>query len=105
MQSDSFVSAGGFAKSLKSLALQNFNSRDLYISLCAIYLLPNALAIILFCFPLIKRQLEMSNWRIVRFSLWWSQVIEFLGTLSDCCATDYTLYLFNLISVFLPSNF
>jgi len=39
-----------------------------------VYLSPNMLAAILFLFPFVRRFLEMSNYRVVRLMLWWSQV-------------------------------
>lgn len=46
----------------------------LYIMAVAVYLLPNLLAGILFIFPMLRRWIENSDWHIIRFLLWWSQV-------------------------------
>lgn len=46
----------------------------LYIMAVAVYLLPNLLAAVLFLFPLLRRWIENSDWHIIRFLLWWSQV-------------------------------
>lgn len=46
----------------------------LYIIVVAIYLLPNLLAAALFIFPMLRRWIENSDWHIIRFLLWWSQV-------------------------------
>ncbi|CAB4278533.1 unnamed protein product [Prunus armeniaca] len=51
----------------------------LYIMAVAVYLLPNLLAAVLFLFPLLRRWIENSDWHIIRFLLWWSQVYPFLG--------------------------
>ncbi|KAF8404369.1 hypothetical protein HHK36_009252 [Tetracentron sinense] len=46
----------------------------LYIMAVVIYLLPNLLAGVLFIFPMLRRWIENSDWHIIRFLLWWSQV-------------------------------
>ena len=46
----------------------------LYIMAVAIYLLPNLLSAALFIFPMLRRWIENSDWHIIRFLLWWSQV-------------------------------
>lgn len=49
----------------------------LYIMAVAVYLLPNLLAAALFIFPMLRRWIENSDWHIIRFLLWWSQVFVF----------------------------
>ncbi|XP_060675092.1 callose synthase 5 [Ziziphus jujuba] len=51
----------------------------LYIFAVIIYLLPNLLAAVLFCFPMLRRWIENSDWHIVRFLLWWSQPRIYVG--------------------------
>ncbi|KAH7520841.1 hypothetical protein FEM48_Zijuj08G0188700 [Ziziphus jujuba var. spinosa] len=51
----------------------------LYIFGVLVYLLPNLLAAILFCFPMLWRSIENSDWHIVRFLLWWSQPRIYVG--------------------------
>jgi len=46
----------------------------LYIMAVAIYLLPNLLTAALFIFTMLRRWIENSDWHIIRFLLWWSQV-------------------------------
>ncbi|KAL3617345.1 Callose synthase 5 [Castilleja foliolosa] len=46
----------------------------LYIMVVAIYLLPNLLAAVFFIFPMLRRWIENSDWLIIRFLLWWSQM-------------------------------
>ncbi|KAF6176469.1 hypothetical protein GIB67_033947 [Kingdonia uniflora] len=46
----------------------------LYIMAVVLYLLPNILAAVLFIFPMLRRWIENSDWHIIRFLLWWSQV-------------------------------
>lgn len=46
----------------------------LYLMAVALYLLPNILAAVFFIFPMLRRWIENSDWHIVRFLLWWSQV-------------------------------
>ncbi|KAK9291487.1 hypothetical protein L1049_019435 [Liquidambar formosana] len=52
----------------------------LYIVAVAFYLLPNLLAAVLFIFPMLRRWIENSDWHIIRFLLWWSQVIMVINT-------------------------
>lgn len=47
---------------------------QLYILVVALYMLPNILAAALFIFPMFRRWIENSDWLIIRFLLWWSQV-------------------------------
>lgn len=47
----------------------------LYILAVSVYLLPNLLVAALFIFPMLRRWIENSDWHIIRFLLWWSQVI------------------------------
>ncbi|KAJ4825933.1 Callose synthase 5 [Turnera subulata] len=46
----------------------------LYIFAVLVYMLPNVLAAVLFIFPMLRRWIENSDWLIIRFLLWWSQV-------------------------------
>jgi callose synthase len=48
---------------------------QLYLFAVALYLLPNILTAALFVFPMFRRWIENSDWLIIRFLLWWSQVI------------------------------
>ncbi|KAJ0711632.1 putative 1,3-beta-glucan synthase [Helianthus annuus] len=50
---------------------------SLYLMAVALYLLPNLLSAALFIFPMLRRWIENSDWLIVRFLLWWSQVLTF----------------------------
>lgn len=49
----------------------------LYLMAVCLYLLPNLLAAALFIFPMLRRWIENSDWLIIRFLLWWSQVCPF----------------------------
>lgn len=62
----------------------------LYIIVVAIYLLPNLLAAALFIFPMLRRWIENSDWHIIRFLLWWSQV-PFLPPSSPWISFEYTI--------------
>lgn len=64
----------GLIKNVQNVLGSSWKNPSLYITAVAIYLLPNALAAVLFVFPLMRRWIENSNWRIVRLLLWWSQV-------------------------------
>lgn len=47
---------------------------QLYLFAVALYLLPNILAAALFVFPMFRRWIENSDFILIRFLLWWSQV-------------------------------
>jgi len=64
----------GFAQSIQSWFGSNSHSPSMFILAVVVYLSPNMLAAILFLFPLIRRFLERSNYRIVMLMMWWSQV-------------------------------
>lgn len=63
-----------FAQAIKNLFGNNSSSPSLFILAVVIYLSPNMLAAVLFLFPLIRRFLERSNYKIVMLMMWWSQV-------------------------------
>ncbi|CDY45388.1 BnaC06g42430D [Brassica napus] len=46
----------------------------LHILAVALCLLPNVLTAIMFIFPMLRRWIENSDWKIIRLHVWWSQV-------------------------------
>uniref|UniRef100_A0A803KX00 1,3-beta-glucan synthase n=1 Tax=Chenopodium quinoa TaxID=63459 RepID=A0A803KX00_CHEQI len=46
----------------------------LYIMAVVLYCLPNILSAALFLFPMLRRFIENSDWLIIRFLMWWSQI-------------------------------
>lgn len=75
MASEKFRDVLSFLNTLRGIP-------PLYIMAVALYLLPNLLAAILFIFPMLRRWIENSDWHIIRFLLWWSQVDMLLNSLS-----------------------
>lgn len=73
----------------------------LYIMAVAIYLLPNLLTAALFIFPMLRRWIENSDWHIIRFLLWWSQVFM----LPALFITLYSCIYYIIFHLFLPKNF
>ncbi|CAM8991651.1 unnamed protein product [Rhodiola kirilowii] len=57
----------------------DWRSQSFYSYCVAIYLIPNVVAAVLFLFPLIRRTLEKSNWRIVTVLMWWAQPKLYVG--------------------------
>ncbi|KAG9447571.1 hypothetical protein H6P81_013699 [Aristolochia fimbriata] len=57
----------------------NWENRSLFSFAIALYMLPNILAAFLFLFPLLRRHMERSNWRIVVLFMWWAQPKLFIG--------------------------
>lgn len=45
-----------------------------YMVAVAIYLMTNAVEIVLFFVPLVNKYIEISNWRIIKILSWWTQV-------------------------------
>ncbi|PPD93376.1 hypothetical protein GOBAR_DD09688 [Gossypium barbadense] len=56
----------------------NMQNQSLYNYLIVLYLIPDLLATVLFVLPLLRKKLELSNWRIVTLVMWWNQNIESL---------------------------
>lgn len=71
----SFKGAPEGLKELLSFFKQIKGIPALYMLAVALYMLPNLLAAALFLFPMLRRWIENSDWHIIRFFLWWSQVI------------------------------
>lgn len=66
----------GLAKTIQSWIGNRQSAPSLYILAVVIYLSPNMLAALLFLFPFIRRFLEGSDYRIITFMMWWSQVCK-----------------------------
>ena len=64
----------GFARTIKSWFGSAMHSPSLFIIAVVFYLAPNMLAGVFFLFPMLRRFLERSNYRIVMLMMWWSQV-------------------------------
>eukprot|EP00249_Psilotum_nudum_P020969 c27917_g2_i1 orf=518-4456(+) len=69
----------GLIGTVKGWLGHRWKSPSLYVSAVVIYLIPNALGIILFLLPMLRRWIEQSNWRIVQLLLWWSQPPLFIA--------------------------
>ncbi|KAK1390765.1 1,3-beta-glucan synthase [Heracleum sosnowskyi] len=69
----------GLAQTIKSWLGNGSNSPTLFILAVVVYLSPNMLAGILFLFPIFRRFLERSNYRIVMLMMWWSQPRLYVG--------------------------
>ncbi|PPS17329.1 hypothetical protein GOBAR_AA03240 [Gossypium barbadense] len=52
----------------------DMQNQSLYNYLIVLYLIPDLLATVLFVLPLLRKKLELSNWRIVTLVMWWNQV-------------------------------
>ncbi|XP_059624463.1 callose synthase 5 [Cornus florida] len=80
----------------------------LYITVVALYLLPNLLAAVLFVFPMLRRWIENSDWHIIRFLLWWSQPRIYVGRgmhESQFSLVKYTLFWVVLVCCKLAFSF
>ncbi|XP_039009301.1 LOW QUALITY PROTEIN: callose synthase 7-like [Hibiscus syriacus] len=57
----------------------NMQNHLLYNYVVVLYLVPDLLATILFALPLLRKKLELSNWRIVTLAMWWNQPKLYVG--------------------------
>ncbi|CAJ1974879.1 unnamed protein product [Sphenostylis stenocarpa] len=79
----SFNDAPNFMKDLLSFLHRIKGIPPLYMFAVAVYLLPNLLAAVLFLFPMLRRWIENSDWHVVRFFLWWSQIKPLIQPTKD----------------------
>ncbi|KAM3349450.1 hypothetical protein ACQJBY_022442 [Aegilops geniculata] len=73
----------------------NFQSQSIYNFAVALYMLPNIFSALFFIFLPMRRALERSNSRIVRFLLWWTQPKLYVarGMYEDTCSLlKYTIF-------------
>ncbi|XP_022896502.1 callose synthase 1-like [Olea europaea var. sylvestris] len=75
----SWKNPSGFAQAIKNWFGNGDGSPSLFIIAVLIYLSPNMLSALLFLFPFIRRSLERSDYKIVRFMMWWSQPRLYVG--------------------------
>ncbi|XVF20923.1 hypothetical protein REPUB_Repub12eG0045600 [Reevesia pubescens] len=86
----------GYSTSLKNpTALLKFLNRwagdshnqPLYNYLIVLYLIPDVLAVILFLLPPLREKMELSDWRVINFVMWWAQVYNILDVGAKCQAS------------------
>jgi callose synthase len=73
----------GLIKDIQNWLGKGWENSYLYVAAVVLYLVPNVIGGFFFLFPMLRRWIESSNWRIVRFLLWWSQV---------CSSVPFTLF-------------
>ncbi|CAA7402084.1 unnamed protein product [Spirodela intermedia] len=59
--------------------LGNLRNQTFFSFAVALYLIPNIVSALLFLLPRLQRKMELSNWRIVIFFLWWSRPKLYVG--------------------------
>ncbi|XP_048231950.1 callose synthase 1 isoform X2 [Ricinus communis] len=69
----------GFGQTIKKWFGNSASSPSLFILAILIYLSPNILSALLFLFPMVRRLLERSNYKIVMLVMWWSQPRLYVG--------------------------
>ncbi|KAI3697348.1 hypothetical protein L6452_30307 [Arctium lappa] len=69
----------GLGETMKNWFGNGSSSPSLFILAIVVYLSPNMLTALLFLLPFIRRRLEKSDYRIVRFIMWWSQLPLYVG--------------------------
>ncbi|KAG9150701.1 hypothetical protein Leryth_008156 [Lithospermum erythrorhizon] len=75
----SWKNPSGFGQTIKNWFGNSPSSPSLFIFAILGYLSPNMLSASLFLFPIIRRYLERSDYRIVRLMMWWSQPRLYVG--------------------------
>ncbi|KAG2399383.1 Callose synthase [Vigna angularis] len=88
----SFKDAPNFMKDMLSFLHSIKGIPPLYMFAVAVYLLPNLLAAVLFLFPMLRRWIENSDWHIVRFLLWWSQIKPLVQPTKDIMSIRHVDY-------------
>jgi hypothetical protein len=75
----------GLIKDIQGWLGKSWENSYLYVAAVVVYLVPNIVGGLFFLFPMLRRWIESSNWRIVRSLMWWSQVcFLFFCTFSFC---------------------
>ncbi|KAH9558677.1 hypothetical protein CY35_06G019800 [Sphagnum magellanicum] len=69
----------GLIKDIQNWLGKGWENSYLYVAAVVLYLVPNVIGGFFFLFPMLRRWIESSNWRIVRFLLWWSQPRLYIG--------------------------
>ncbi|KAK3036584.1 hypothetical protein RJ639_031201, partial [Escallonia herrerae] len=75
----SWKNPSGFSQTIRSWFGQSGSSPSLFILAVLIYLSPNMLSALLFLFPLIRRNLERSDYKVAALIMWWSQPRLYVG--------------------------
>ncbi|KAK9056069.1 hypothetical protein SSX86_027156 [Deinandra increscens subsp. villosa] len=75
----SWNNPSGFEETIKNWFGNGSSSPSLFIIAVITYLSPNILSGLLFLLPFIRRNLERSDYKIVRFMMWWSQLPLYVG--------------------------
>ncbi|KAL7158229.1 hypothetical protein ABFS83_02G128600 [Erythranthe nasuta] len=104
----SWKNPSGFAQTIKNWFGNSKGSPSLFIIAVLIYLSPNMLSAVLFLFPLIRRSLERSDYKIVRLMMWWSQPRLYVGRgmqESAFSVFKYTMYWVLLLTAKLAFSF
>lgn len=69
----------GIIKTIKGWLGHKWESPSLYVSAVVLYLAPNALGMVYFLFPWLRRKIESTNWQIVSILMWWAQPRLYVG--------------------------
>ncbi|KAG6393247.1 hypothetical protein SASPL_147483 [Salvia splendens] len=105
----SWKNPSGFGQTIKGwFGGGGSGSPSLFMIAVFIYLSPNMLSALLFLFPLIRRNLERSDYRVVRLMMWWSQPRLYVGRgmqESTFSVAKYTIYWVLLLAAKLAFSF
>ncbi|XP_020584055.1 callose synthase 3 [Phalaenopsis equestris] len=89
----------GLARTIKGWLGNGQNQPSLYILAVVIYLSPNMLSALLFLFPVVRRFLESSHYKIVMLMMWWSQPCLFIGR--GMHESSFSLFMYTMFWVIL----
>ncbi|KAL3815028.1 hypothetical protein ACJIZ3_016296 [Penstemon smallii] len=104
----SWRNPSGFALTIKTWFGNGNGHPSLFIIAVLIYLSPNMLSALLFLIPFIRRNLERSDYKIVRFMMWWSQPRLYVGRgmqESTFSVVKYTMFWILLLAAKLAFSF
>lgn len=79
----------GIIRAIKGWFGNGQNHPSLFVLAVVIYLSPSLLAAILFLLPFLRRILESSDYKFVRFVMWWSQVNLHNYILVNCMIASF----------------
>ncbi|KAE9463007.1 hypothetical protein C3L33_05086, partial [Rhododendron williamsianum] len=88
----SWKNPSGVAQTIRSWFGNSPSSPSFFIVAILIYLSPNMLSALLFLFPFIRRYLERSDYKVVMFIMWWSQIRPLVGPTKDIMKVRINTY-------------
>ncbi|XVF71199.1 hypothetical protein PTKIN_Ptkin12aG0016900 [Pterospermum kingtungense] len=86
----------------------DLRDQPLYTYLVLLYLIPDALAIILFLLQPLREKMELSDWRIINIVMWWAQPKTYVGRgmhVGTFALLRYTIFWILVLSIKLAFSY